>query len=248
MSLLEVKNINTYRGGAQVLFDVGLKVEPGEIVFLYGRNGAGKSPLLNNIIGTVPPLFGSIKFGGIELVEEERHPEKPTSIVSYAANLGIGWVPEDKRIFPNLTVHENLRVAEKPKPVVGGSWDLNTIYAQFPTLKRLSDQLGYNLSGGEKQLLAIARTLVGNPRLILLDEPSEGLSPAMVQLVTLTVEKLRDSGVALLIADQNLSFIKRWNSRVYFLHVGAVKFVGTVEELDEKIASGALSDWTSGED
>lgn len=239
MSLLTVKNLNTFRAGYQVLINVSLTVAPGEIVFIYGRNGAGKTTLLSNIMGVVPATFGSIVFKGQELVEEERNPENPTRIVNLASTLGIGWVPEDKRIFPNLTTLENLKVGIKPRGPTK-PWNLDNIFYHFPSLEKLLSRQAYFLSGGEKQLLSFARALMGNPELLLLDEPSEGLSPAITQIVAQAILKLRDLGIAIIIADQNLKFIEKFQSRMYFMHLGATKFAGSYAQFEEERTSGKL--------
>lgn len=232
MALLEVSNINTYRGTVQVLFNVSLKVDQSEVVCLLGRNGAGKSTTIGSIVGLVPAYSGSIRFKGAEIVEEELNPEKCTDIVSRNIRRGMGFVPEDRRIFPNLTVLENLKVAAKPSASGKTIWDIEKVFRIFPVLATRRSNLGYYLSGGEKQMLTIARTLMGNPDLLILDEPLEGLAPSVVRTLKTTMNELKDSGMAMIIAEQQHQFIQDLCSRVYFLELGAVQFAGKMEDFD----------------
>lgn len=214
---LEVVNIYTAYGLSQVLFGVSLQVNEGEVVSLLGRNGVGKTTTLRSIMGLTPPRSGSIKWRGQELIGK-----LPYQI----ANLGIGFVPEDRRIFPDLTVWENLDVAVKiPK---GGKpqWSIERVFELFPALESIKNRRGGFLSGGEQQMLTIARTLMGDPELLLLDEPSEGLAPIIVQQLGEQIKKLRDEGITILLCEQNAQFSLQLSNRFYILGKGAVRYQG----------------------
>ena len=172
--LLQVADIHTYYGKSHVLHGVSMEIEEGEIVALLGRNGVGKSTTLKSIIGMTPPQAGSIRLKGREIAGLKPHT---------VCNEGVGYVPEERRIFPELTVRQNLAIGMKPKQKVDDPWTLEKIYTYFPRLKERDRQKGKHLSGGEQQMLTMARTLIGNPELLLLDEPTEGLSPALVEMV-----------------------------------------------------------------
>lgn len=220
--ILEVKEIHTYYGMSHILFGVSLAVEKGEVVALLGRNGAGKTTTLRSIMGLTPPKSGSILFKGQEIAGLP-----PYTI----ARLGIGFVPEDRRIFPDLSVLENLDVGKKEGADGRGGWDLEKVFDYFPKLKELQDQIGGTLSGGEQQMLTIARTLMGNPELLLLDEPSEGLAPLIVRALEELILRLKADGITILLAEQNLKFVGRLADRAYIIDDGRLPYEGSIEEL-----------------
>ena len=225
--LLEVQDLNTYYGKSHVLQDMSISINRGEIVALLGRNGMGKSTTLKSIMGLVKPASGSIVYG-----------EK--SIFGYAphqvAKTGIGFVPEDRRIFPNLPVLDNLKMGIKHGKAARGTgrnqWDLERVYKHFPILKERSTQKGATLSGGEQQMLSIARTLMGNPDLLMVDEPTEGLSPALTREVRDVLKSIGKTGVSILLVEHNLKVAMSLANRVYLMDKARVGFSGTVEELD----------------
>ncbi len=222
ISLLDVQNLDAWYGGAQTLFDVGFTVAPGEVVALLGRNGAGKSTTMKAIMRMVPRIAGSVTFAGLPMADLPTH---------RIARVGIGFVPEDRRIFTDLTVMENLEVGRLP-PRDGKAWKPNALFELFPNLGAMRDRRGGQMSGGEQQMLTIARTLMGNPQLILLDEPSEGLAPVIVDAIEIAVQALKARGVALLLSEQNLHFARSIADRVVVLERGAVRFSGTLAALD----------------
>jgi branched-chain amino acid transport system ATP-binding protein len=211
--MLEVRSLKAGYGRAQVLFDIDLEVAQGEVVALLGRNGAGKSTTLKAIMGLVPPLSGVIVFDGEPLRDLE-----PYEI----ARLGLGYVPEDRRIFTDLTVIENLEVARQPPRGAAPPWTEERLFTLFPALAPLRERRGARMSGGEQQMLCIARTLAGNPSAILLDEPSEGLAPLVVAQVAEAIREIRRAGVAVLLAEQSRHFTDRVADRAYFLENGVM--------------------------
>jgi branched-chain amino acid transport system ATP-binding protein len=211
--MLEVRRLSAGYGRAQVLFDIDLDVGQGEVVALLGRNGAGKSTTLKAIIGLVPPLSGEIVFDGGPLRDLE-----PYEI----ARLGLGYVPEDRRIFTDLTVIENLEVARQPPRGAAPPWTEERLFTLFPALAPLRERRGARMSGGEQQMLCIARTLAGNPSAILLDEPSEGLAPLVVAQVAEAIREIRRAGVAVLLAEQSRHFTDRVADRAYVLEKGVI--------------------------
>ena len=202
-------------GRAQVLFDVDLEVRGGEVVALLGRNGAGKSTTLKAIMGLVPPSSGEVHL---------RRP-RASAICSpiEIARLGLGYVPEDRRIFTDLTVAENLEVGRQPPRAAAPAWTDEKLFALFPALAALRDRRGARMSGGEQQMLCIARTLAGNPAAILLDEPSEGLAPVIVEQVARAIVELKRAGVAVLLAEQSRHFTDRVADRTYLLETGIIR-------------------------
>ncbi len=219
--MLEVKAINTFYEEAHILHDVSLRVEEGETVSLLGRNGAGKTTTLRSILGLTPAKRGEIVFKG------ERITRLPPHLI---ARKGIGWVPDNRRIFPTLTVQRNLEIARKAS--THGEWDLDAIYRHFPALGRLKDHNGEYLSGGEQQMLAIARTLMGNPALLLLDEPSQGLAPIIVKEVMSIILELRKKGIVILLVEQNSVMALAVSDRCYILDDGRIVHESTAKELD----------------
>ena len=231
--ILKVENINTFYGEAQVLHGVSLEVMEGEAIAVLGRNGAGKTTTLRSIMGLTPPREGTITFKGHDITR------LPTN---HIANLGLGRVPDDRRIFPTLTVEQNLGIAYKKGPKGESHWNLDRIYQHFPKLKTLSRQKGDNLSGGEQQMLAIARTLMGNPELILLDEPSEGLAPLIVKEVMAIIQELVDMKITIVLVEQNALMALKVCSRVYVLDDGRNVYTCDAEELisDKKLMQRLL--------
>jgi len=226
MALLEIRNLDGWYGRAQILFGVSLAVEAGEAAVLIGRNGAGKSTLMKCIVGLEVERRGSIRFDGAEIVAEPTH---------RIARRGIGYVPEDRRIFMDLTVEENLAVGRLPS-TDAAPWTPEAAFELFPPLAAMSERKGGQMSGGEQQMLTIARALMGNPRFLLLDEPSEGLAPVVVEVIAGAVAKLKARGVGLLLSEQNLHFARAVADRAFVLDRGHIRFAGTLAELDADAA------------
>jgi len=212
--MLEVRGLRAGYGRAQVLFDVDLEVRAGEVVALLGRNGAGKSTTLKAVMGLVPATAGEVRFEGRELRALE-----PYEI----ARLGLGYVPEDRRIFTDLTVAENLEVGRQPPRAGAPDWSEHRLFELFPALAPLRERRGARMSGGEQQMLCIARTLAGNPRAVLLDEPSEGLAPVVVEHVARAIGKMKQAGVAVLLAEQSRHFTERVADRTVLLETGIIR-------------------------
>ena len=228
---LVVEEVSTFYGPSQVLFDVSLEVAPGECVCLLGRNGVGKTTTMRSIMGLTPPRRGHVRWKGADI----------TGAPPYRiARAGIGFVPEDRRIFADLTVWENLDVASRAR---GGGFTVERVFALFPNLAALVDRQGGFLSGGEQQMLTIARTLMGNPELLLLDEPSEGLAPLVVDHLKAQIGRLKDEGVTILLAEQNVGFCLDLADRVYVLEKGQIRYHGSAREFrdDESIRHQYLS-------
>ncbi len=221
--LLDVQGINTYYGLSHILFDVSLQVDRGEVVVLLGRNGAGKTTTMRSVMGLTSPKSGTVIFNGHDV----------TGLVPYkVARLGIGFVPEDRRIFPDLTVRANLEVGLR-KPKGSTNWTIERVYEIFPRLEELANRRGGNLSGGEQQMLTISRTLMGNPDLILLDEPSEGLAPIIVKVLGDFIDLLKREGTTVLLSEQNVRFSLKHSDRAYIVDNGHIKYHGTIEELEK---------------
>lgn len=222
---LRVLELRAGYGGIPVLHGVSLEVGEGEVVALLGRNGAGKTTTIKAIMGLVQIHGGRILYGETDL----------TRLPSFRrAQLGLGYVPDDRRIFPELTVRENLLIAHRPGP-----WTLERVYRLLPRLQEIENRRGGLLSGGEQQMLTIARTLMANPRLLLLDEPTEGLAPLIVEEIARLVEELKQEGMPVLLAEQNLRFTGRVADRGYVLETGEVRVEGSMQELlhkDEVVA------------
>jgi branched-chain amino acid transport system ATP-binding protein len=225
-ALLEVRDIETSYGLSRVLFGVSLQVERGECVCLLGRNGVGKTTTIRSIMGLTPPVAGKIFWKGEDITGWAPHA---------VARAGIGFVPEDRRIFAELTTWENLDVAQRVAGR-GGAWDIDAVYGLFPKLRELADRQGGFLSGGEQQMLTIARTLMGNPELLLLDEPSEGLAPLVVEQLLERVAGLKRQGLTILLAEQGVAFSLALADRVYVLEKGEVRFSGPAAALRDDAA------------
>jgi branched-chain amino acid transport system ATP-binding protein len=221
--MLAVAGVHAYYGKAHILYDLALDVRAGEVVVLLGRNGAGKTTTLKSIIGMVPVRAGSVRFRG-----EEISRRRPYEI----ARLGLGYVPEERRIFTDLTVMENLEVGRQPARGDVAAWDFDRVGRLFPNLARMPDRPGGRMSGGEQQMLSIARTLMGNPSCILLDEPSEGVAPVIVDQMAEAIRELKAQGVAILLSEQNLRFAQSVADRAYIIEKGRIRFSGTMAELD----------------
>ncbi len=223
MRMLEVEKIHTYYGLSHILFGVSLKVEAGQVVCLLGRNGAGKTTTLKSILGLAVPKQGRIRFK-----QEDVTGKEPYILV----RKGIGYVPDDRRIFADLSVGENLEIAER-KAREREVWDKERVYELFPPLRRLDSRKGGLLSGGEQKMLAIGRALMGNPDFLLLDEPTEGIAPVMVRAFGQTILHLKDLGLTVLIAEQNVKFTLKLSDVGYIIDNGRICYQGTVKELIE---------------
>lgn len=221
--LLEIREINTFYGISHILFNVSMEIDKGEVVCILGRNGVGKTTLLRSIMGLTAARSGNILFAALNIRRMQ-----PFEI----ARLGIGFVPEDRIIFPDLTVKENLEMGLKGKDK--GPWTFERVFEMFPILEKRQVQMGGTLSGGEQQMLTIARTLMGNPRLLVLDEPSEGLSPLVVKELENQVHNLKTDGMPILFSEQNSAFALKLSDRAYILEKGEVRWKGGISVLREK--------------
>lgn len=217
--MLDVKNIHTYYGLSHILFDVSLSVSKGEVVGLLGRNGAGKSTTMRSIMGLTPPKEGKIIFNNNDITGR-----KPYVLF----RKGIGYVPDDRRVFADLTVDDNLEIVYDRR----GDWNKKRVYDIFPALGEIKSRRAGNLSGGEQQMLTIARALMGSPELLLLDEPTEGLAPLIVRELESQILKLRDAGISILLSEQNVRSAVKMISRAYVIDNGRIRFQGTVAELE----------------
>ncbi len=220
--MLSVTDLHAFYGRAHILHGISLEARPGEVVALLGRNGAGKSTAMKAIMGLVTPAGGDVKFDGRRI---DRLP--PYRI----ARMGLGYVPEERRIFTELTVMENLEVGRQPARDDAPVWDENKLFALFPNLGRMRERPGGQMSGGEQQMLTIARTLMGNPRCVLLDEPSEGLAPIVVEQMAHTIRALKAEGLCVLLCEQNLRFCQAIADRLYIIEKGQIRFGGNAVEL-----------------
>lgn len=221
--MLEVNEINTYYGTSHILFDVSLSVNQGETVCLLGRNGAGKTTTMRSIMGLTSPKSGSVEFKG-----EDMRGRPPY----YIAKKGMGYVPDNRLIFPDLTVLENLVIAQKiPQNYDKEPWTVERIYAFFPILAERQNQYGGTLSGGEQQMLTVGRTLMGNPELLLMDEPVEGVAPLVVKEMGRQILKLKQMGQTILFSEQNVAFATMISDRAYVIDKGKIRYQGSKEEL-----------------
>ncbi|MBS3919237.1 MAG: ABC transporter ATP-binding protein [Deltaproteobacteria bacterium] len=220
--MLEVNGIHTYYGTSHILFGISFEVKQGEAVCLLGRNGAGKTTTFRSIIGLTPPKSGSIKFKENEIIG------KPPYRI---ARMGIGYVPDTRRIFPDLTVRQNILVARRETETT--TWNLERIYSLFPKLKDLDTHMGNHLSGGEQQMLTVARTLMTNPDLLLLDEPGEGLAPLVIQSMKEQLGEIKKLGVTMLICEHNVGLATALSDRGYVIDKGTIRYQGTIVELQK---------------
>ena len=234
--LLALEGVHAAYGPSRVLHGVTLEASAGEVVSLLGRNGAGKSTTLKSIVNLVEITAGAVRFDGRDITRLATHE---------ISRLGIGYVPEDRRIFSDLTVEENLRVGAKGNGAQGGGagWTAARVYEFFPTLAQMAGRRGGSLSGGEQQMLTVARTLMGNPRLLLLDEPSEGLAPVIVKALAEQITALKREGLTILLSEQNLKFAARLADRAYIIEKGQIRFEGPMRRLveDEAIRRAYLT-------
>jgi branched-chain amino acid transport system ATP-binding protein len=222
---LSVQDLNSHYGPAHILFDIALEVGDGEVVALLGRNGAGKSTTFRSIIGLVEQRTGRVVFEGRDISDQ------PTYAIVRG---GLGYVPEERRIFTDLTVEENLEVGRQPARPNAPAWDLDKLFALFPNLGEMRGRQGGRMSGGEQQMLTIARTLMGNPSLVLLDEPSEGLSPKIVEQMIDAILAMKKAGVSIVVSEQNLHFARLISDRAYIIERGRICFKGTIGDLDAR--------------
>ncbi|BEP33224.1 ABC transporter ATP-binding protein [Variovorax sp. V59] len=238
-TLLKANSLCAWYGAAQILYDVDLEVRRGEVVALMGRNGAGKSTTLKTLIGMLAKRKGSVSFLGHDISKSEPH---------HAAKLGLGFVPEDRRVFTDLTVMENLEVGKQPsRRWADGSeaplWTPERLFKLFPNLGEMPDRPGGRMSGGEQQMLTVARTLMGNPYLVLLDEPSEGVAPVIVEQMANMILELKAQGVSILLSEQNMHFAELVSDRAYVLEKGQIRYHATMAELaaNEEVRRAYLS-------
>ena len=222
MAQLEVEDVYTSYGLSQVLFGISFAVEPGQVVALVGRNGVGKTTTMRSIIGLSPPRRGHVRWLGEEIAGLPAH---------RIARSGIGFVPEDRRIFPELTVWENLDIARRPTQDGRPGWDEEQVFDLFPDLAAIGTRKGGVLSGGQQQMLTIARSLMGNPRLLLLDEPSEGLAPRVVETLRERIKTLKESGLSIILAEQNIGFVLYLTDYLHILEKGQIQYSGTPDDL-----------------
>jgi branched-chain amino acid transport system ATP-binding protein len=227
--MLDIQNLHTYYGESHILHGVSLSVKKGSVSVLLGRNGMGKTTTLHSIMGMVPSKEGTIIMNGNEIQKNSSY---------QVSRAGIGLVPQGRRIFGNLTVKENLLTTARP---VKDGWNLDKIYDMFPRLKERETSMGGNLSGGEQQMLSIGRALMTNPDLLLLDEPSEGLSPLMVREVMKIIKRLKEDGLSMLLVEQNLAMASSLADYVYILNKGTVVFEGESEQFDNDVKNKFLA-------
>jgi len=232
--MLTLEGIDAYYGRAHILADVSLAVAVGEVVVLLGRNGAGKSTTMKTAIGLLRASKGRVSFAGTDVTHLPPHA---------ICRLGLGYVPEERRIFTDLTVDENLEVGRQPPRSGAPHWTPQRLYALFPNLAEMRGRSARAMSGGEQQMLTIARTLMGNPSAILLDEPSEGLAPVIVEAMARAIGDLKRQGLTVLLSEQNLHFAAQVADRAYIIEKGRIRYSGTMAELqrDEQIRAAYLT-------
>jgi branched-chain amino acid transport system ATP-binding protein len=232
--ILRVDGLNSFYGRAHILFDVTLEAQRGEVVALLGRNGAGKSTTFRSIMGLIADRSGRITFAGHDISHRPPHE---------IARLGLGYVPEDRRIFTDLTVMQNLEVGRQPKREGAPHWTPERLFTLFPNLGDMRDRPGGRMSGGEQQMLTIARTLMGNPSAILLDEPSEGLAPRITEMMAHAIIGLKAEGQTIVLSEQNLHFAGLVSDRAYVIEKGRIRYEGTMKALhqDEEVRRAYLS-------
>jgi branched-chain amino acid transport system ATP-binding protein len=220
--MLAVRDLHAYYGRAHILQGISLEAAAGEVVVLLGRNGAGKSTTIKSIMGLVPPAAGAVRFAGQRI--ERLAPHR-------IARLGLGYVPEERRIFTELSVMENLEVGRQPPRDGVPAWTEDRLFALFPNLAGMQALPGGRMSGGEQQMLTIARTLMGNPRCVLLDEPSEGLAPIIIEQMAKSIRALKAEGLCVLLSEQNLHFAQSVADRAYIIEKGQICFAGTMAQV-----------------
>ncbi len=230
--MLAVENLSAWYGAARILYDLSFEVRRGEVVAIMGRNGAGKSTTMKTIMGLMARRSGSVLFDGRDISRLE-----PFRI----ARLGLGFTPEDRRIFSDLTVLENLDVGRQPPRALADgtpvpTWTAERLFALFPNLAAMPNRLGGRMSGGEQQMLTVARTLMGNPLMLLLDEPSEGVAPVLVERMADTILALKQEGLSVLLSEQNVHFANMVSDRVYVLEKGQIRWGGSMAELAGNVA------------
>jgi branched-chain amino acid transport system ATP-binding protein len=232
--MLTLDGIDAHYGRAHILADVSLALNPGEVVVLLGRNGAGKSTTMKTAIGLVRASKGKVGFAGREVTQLAPHA---------ICRLGLGYVPEERRIFTDLTVDENLEVGRQPPRAGAPQWTPDRLFQLFPNLAEMRGRSARAMSGGEQQMLTIARTLMGNPAAILLDEPSEGLAPVIVEAMARAIGELKREGLAVLLSEQNLHFAAQVADRAYIIEKGRIRYSGTMAELaaDESVRAAYLT-------
>ncbi len=218
--ILEMRDVHTFYGTSHVLFGVSLDVDRGEVVCLMGRNGAGKSTTFRSVMGLTPPRAGTVLFQGKDVTRLKVHAK---------ARMGIGYVPEDRQIFPELTVRENLDIGRSSGIHRKDGWNIDRIYGLFPVLEKYDRKPGGQLSGGEQQMLTIARTLMGNPELVLLDEPTEGLAPVVVISLKEMILRLKEMGTTILLSEQNVKFAVKVSDRVFIIDNGTIRYRNDIE-------------------
>lgn len=223
--MIEVSGISSFYGKAQILNDLSFSIGKGEVVSLLGRNGAGKTTTMKSIMQLVRPKTGSVTYQGTEIVGLPPHK---------IARMGLGYVPEERRIFTDLTILENLEVGKQPPREGVPEWTLDTLFKLFPNLEERRGNRGKALSGGEQQMLTIARTLMGNPICLLLDEPSEGIAPVIVEQMAATILEIKKQGITVVLSEQNLHFARLVADRAIIIESGQKRFDGTFAELDSK--------------
>jgi branched-chain amino acid transport system ATP-binding protein len=226
LATLDLKRLSAGYGRARILFDIDLELRAGEVAVLLGRNGAGKTTTLKAIMGLVRPDSGEVRFAGRRIDGLQ-----PFEI----ARLGLGYVPEDRRIFTDLTVAENLEVGRQPPRPGVAAWTVERLFGLFPALAGMRERLAARMSGGEQQMLTIARTLMGNPQALLLDEPSEGLAPRIVEEIEKAILEMKAGGLSVLLCEQNLAFAGRVGDRAYLLEQGGVRRAGTMAEMKDNL-------------
>jgi len=223
--MLEISALNSFYGKAHILNDLGFAVSRGEVVALLGRNGAGKTTTLKSIMQLVRPKSGKVRFDGHDITALSSHK---------VARLGLGYVPEERRIFTDLTILENLEVGRQSARADAPAWTVDALFELFPNLSERRHNRGKALSGGEQQMLTIARTLMGNPKLLLLDEPSEGIAPVIVEQMAKTILRFKQDGLTVIISEQNLHFARIVADRAIIIESGEKKFDGTFSDLEKQ--------------
>jgi branched-chain amino acid transport system ATP-binding protein len=220
--MLNVTNLNAFYGKAQILFDLQLHVQKGEVVALMGRNGAGKSTTLKSIMGLLEDRSGAVQFLERDIARLQSHE---------IARLGLGYIPEDRRIFTELTVLENLEIGRKTNASNSNPWTIERLFKLFPNLAQMPNRIGGSMSGGEQQMLTVARTLMGNPQCVLMDEPSEGVAPVIVEQMAASILTMKAEGISVLLCEQNIHFAQQVADRVYVLEKGQIAYSATMQEL-----------------